>query len=168
MRLSLQLLGRVSVCLLLLTAMSDVASAAASHERTQFGHDVTVGPGEEVSEVTCFGCSVLIRGHVAGDVTTFGGHVIIEDEGAVNGDTTTFGGDVRLDRTAKIGGDLTVFGGRIHRDPGSAIGGDVTNFSGGLWILLIFGLPMIVLGGFVVLIILLVRRLTRPAMPVAA
>jgi hypothetical protein len=75
---------------------------------------------------------------------------------------------VRLDNQAKLGGDLAVFGGRISRGPESAVGGDVTNFSGGFWVSLIFGLPLILLGGFVALIIWLVRRLTRPGVPATA
>jgi hypothetical protein len=159
---------RACLCLLFIAGLSSAALADGAHERTQFGRDVSVGPGEEVSEVTCFGCSVRIRGHVAGDVTTFGGSVIVEGGGAINGDTTTFGGNVRLDNQAKLGGDLAVFGGRISRGPESAVGGDVTNFSGGFWVSLIFGLPLILLGGFVALIIWLVRRLTRPGVPATA
>lgn len=168
MERSFDVARRACLCLLFLAGFSSAALASSLHERTQVGRDVSIGPGEEVSEVTCFGCSVRIRGHVAGDVTTFGGSVIVEDTGAINGDTTTFGGNVSLETTGKIGGDLTVFGGRIHRDAQSAVGGDVTNFSGGFWLPLIVGLPLILLGGFAALIVWLVRRLTRPAVPAAA
>jgi hypothetical protein len=159
---------RACLRLLFIAGLSGAALADAPRERTQFGRDVSVGPGEVVSEVTCFGCSVRVRGHVAGDVTTFGGSVVVEDAGAISGDTTTFGGNVSLETTGKIGGDLTVFGGRIHRDAQSAIGGDVTNFSGGFWLALIAGLPLILLGGFVALIVWLVKRLTRPGVPATA
>ena len=63
---------------------------------------------------------------------------------------------------------MTVFGGRIHRDPAASIGGDVTNFSGFIWIFLIFVLPLFVIGGFIALIIWVVRRLTRSSVPVSA
>ncbi len=72
--------------------------ADGDRDRTQFGHRITIGPGEEVSDVTCFGCSVHVRGHVAGDVTTFGGSVVVEDQGQIDGDLTTFDGDLRLDK----------------------------------------------------------------------
>lgn len=168
MEFRFKLMRRVCLCVLVMAGLSSAALADGPHERTQVGRDVSVGRGEEVSEVTCFGCSVRIRGHVAGDVTTFGGSVIVEDKGTINGDATTFGGNVSLETTGKIGGDLTVFGGRIHRDAESAVGGDVTNFSGGFWLPLIVGLPLILLGGFVALIVWLVRRLTRPAVPATA
>src|SRR5579871_4380294 len=113
-----------SICLLCLVGFSIPAFADGSHERVQFGRDVIVEQGEEVSQVTCFGCSVRVRGHVASEVTTFGGGIVVEDEGSIGSDATSFGGNVRLEKTGKVGGDLTVFGGRIHRDPESAIGGD--------------------------------------------
>src|SRR5579864_7577997 len=122
------LLTQLVVGLLFAVAVS--AFAADAHERTQFGRDITVNSGEEVSEVTCFGCSIRIRGHVAGDATSFAGNIVVEDQGE--------------------------------------IGGDITNFSGSAWLLLIFGLPLILLGAFIALIVWLVRRLIRPAVPAAA
>jgi hypothetical protein len=159
---------RLSLCGLMVVLFSAAALADSSHERTQFGHDISVGPGEEAGEVTCFGCSVRIRGHVTGDVTTFGGSVILEDNADIAGDLSTFGGNVRIDGSAKVNGDLSVFGGRIHRDPGSTVGGDVTNLGGRFWIVLIFGLPFVVLGAFIALIIWLVRMITRPRIPATA
>ncbi len=150
-------------------ALSSAAFADGSRDRTQFGHDISIAPGEEVSDVTCFACSVRVRGHVAGDVTTFGGGVVVEDDGQVAGDMTSFGGDVRLDKGVKIAGDVTVFGGRLRRDSEAVVNGDVTNFSGTGWLFLVFGLPLVILGALLALIIWLVRRMIRrPAMPVAA
>jgi len=151
-----------------LSSLSITAFADGSQDRTQFGHDITVGPGEEVSEVPCFGCSVRIRGRVAGDVTTFGGGVAVEDQGQVGGDLTSFGGNLRLEKEANIGGDVTIFGGRIHRDDSAKIGGDVSIFSGTFWLLLIFGLPFVILGAFIALIVWIIRMVMRPASPVPA
>ena len=150
-------------------ALSSAAFADGSRDRTQFGHNISIAPGEEVSDVTCFACSVRVRGHVAGDVTTFGGSVVVEDDGQIAGDTTSFGGDVRLDKGVKIAGDVTVFGGRLRRDSEAVVNGDVTNFSGTGWLFLVFGLPLVILGALLALVIWLVRRvIRRPAMPVAA
>jgi hypothetical protein len=156
-------------CLLLVLALGVPALADGSHDRTQFGHDVTIGADETVSEVTCFSCSVRVRGRVDGDVTTFGGSVAVEHDGFIGGDTTTFGGDVRLDGGASVK-DLTVFGGRIRRDSEASVGGDVTTFGGGagLWIFIVFGLPFLVLGALIALIVWLVRRFSRRALPVPA
>jgi hypothetical protein len=154
---------------LLFLALAMPALAEGSHDRTQFGHDIVVGSDQSATEVTCFGCSVHIRGHVDSDVTTFGGSVVIERDGSVGGDTTTFGGDVRLDGGAKVK-DITVFGGRVRRDPEAQVDGDITNFAGGaaLWLFLVFGLPFVFLGALIALIVWLVRRFTRPSVPVPA
>jgi hypothetical protein len=143
--------------------------AQRSHDRTQFGHDIFVGAGETVAEVTCFACSVRVRGHVDGDVTTFGGSIVVERDGFVGGDTTSFAGDVRLDGGASVKA-VTVFGGRARRDSQASVNGDITTFAGGaaLWLFLIFGLPFVLLGGLIALIIWLVRRSKRPTVPVAA
>ena len=156
-------------CLLFVLALGVPAFADGSHDRTQFGHDVIVGADETVAEVTCFSCSVRVRGHVDGDVTTFGGSVVVEHDGSIGGDTTTFGGDVRLDGGAIVK-DLTVFGGRIRRDSAASVGGDVTTFGGGagLWLFIVFGLPFLILGAFLALIVWLVRHFTRRAVPVPA
>jgi len=155
------------VCLLFCAAVS---TAALAKERTTFGHDINVGPGEEIDEATCFGCTVHVRGHINGDVTVFGGAIVVEDQGQIGGDVTIFGGGVRLDNTANISGDVTVFGGRIRRDASSSIGGDVTNFGGGAWpwMALIFVFPLALLAGIVTLVFWLVQRMVRPAVPAAA
>ncbi len=156
------------VVLLFCAALSSAPFAAADSDRTQVGRTINVGPDEEIGEATCFGCSIRVRGHVDGDVTAFGGSIVVEDQGHINGDATAFGGDLRLDKAAAISGDVTVFGGRIRRDPAATVGGAVTNFSGMGWMLLIVLLPLAFLGGFLALIVWLVRRLTRPSVPVAA
>ncbi len=158
----------LSVCLLFCVALSSAAFAADDHDRTQVGHNISVGPDEVVNAATCFGCSVHVRGHVSGDVTTFGGSIVIEDQGQVDGDATTFAGDIRLDKQVKVSGDVTVFGGRVRRDPAATVGGDVTNMSGPGWIVLIFVLPLAFLGGLVTLVIWLIWRLLRPSVPAAA
>jgi hypothetical protein len=154
--------------LLSILAVSSLAFADRSDDRTRFGHNITVGAGEEVGDVTCFGCSIHLKGHAAGDVTTFGGSIIIEDDGRVDGDVTTFAGNMRIDKQVTINGDVTLFGGRLHRDAAANIGGDVTNFGGGgFWILLFLLLPFVILGLFIAGIVWLIRRLLRPAVATA-
>jgi len=155
-------------CVVVLAAFSGNAFADGSHDRTQMGHSISIGPGEKVSDATCFGCSIHVRGQVEGDVTSFGGSIVLEDGAEVAGDATAFAGDVRLEKDVKVSGSVTVFGGRIHRDPGASVGGDITNFNGSIWIFLIFVLPFFVLGGFIALIVWVIRRLTRSSIPVSA
>jgi hypothetical protein len=155
-------------CVLICFALSAAAFAAAPSDVTHFGSDITINPGQEIGDATCVGCTVHVRGHVAGDVTALGGNIVVEAPGQINGDVTTIIGGVRLDQGVSIAGDVTVLGGRIRRDPSSSIRGETTNFAGIWWILVIAGLPLAFLGGFVFLIVWVVRRLTRPAVPVAA
>lgn len=150
-------------------ALSTVAFAAKSApDHTQTGSDINVAPGEETGELTCFGCSVRIRGHVLGDVTTFGGSIVVEDGGHVDGEATTFAGGLRLERDAGIKGDVTVFGGRIRRDASATIGGEITNFGGGIWIVILFLFPLLFLGLFVAFIVWLIRKLIQPRVPAVA
>jgi hypothetical protein len=156
----------ISLLVLVIVALS--SAALADHDRTQVGHTINIGPDEEVGDATCFGCSIRVRGHVSGDVTAFGGSVVVEEEGQIGGDATVFGGDIRIDKAAKIARDVTVFGGRIRRDPAAKVGGDVTTMGGPGWIFLIFLIPLIFIGLFIALIVWIIRRLLRPSVPIAA
>jgi len=113
---------------------------------------------------------VYVRGNVGGDITTFHGSVVLEDNAAVGGEVTAFLGDVRADSGTKIGGDVTVFSGTIHRQQGAEIGGEVTTMDGTFWFFLIFIVPILFLIGIVALIVWLVQRNRRPghALPRAA
>ena len=158
-------------CLALLAIIGVPAFADGpreSHDRTQFGREIVISAEETASDVTCFSCSVRIRGHVNGDVTTFGGTVTVEPDAEVAGDTTVFAGDLRLESGTKVA-QVTVFGGRIRRDSSASINGDVTTFGGGalLWLIVIFGLPFLLLGTLIALIVWVIRRIMRPAVPVA-
>lgn len=157
------------ICLgIFVLLLSAGAFADGPRERTQWGHNISIGPGDEADEATCFGCSVRIRGHVNGDVTTFGGSIIVEDEGKIGGDATAFVGTLRLDAGTSVGGDSAVFGGRLQRDPSATVGGDTTEFCGGFWLFLIFGLPFVFLGVLIALIVWIVRRFTRRGIPATA
>ena len=168
MRSGFNLLVGVFIYLVVSLSLSPAAFADSSNDRTQFGSDITIGPTEQVAEITCFGCSVRVRGHVAGDVTVFFGTVTIEEQGEVAGDVTDFGRGVRLDRSAKVDGDVTAFGGPVRRDAQASVGGDVTNFNGVIWLIVVFGLPLAILAAIVALIIWIVRRATRPRVPITA
>ena len=96
MKCNLRCLRWLPVGLMFCLAFATSAFADGDHDRTQVGSNIIIGADEEVSEATCFGCSIRVRGHVSGDVTAFGGSIVIEDQGQVGGDLTTFGGNLRL------------------------------------------------------------------------
>jgi hypothetical protein len=160
---------RLGVIVGLGLAISTVALARDNPTYTQWGHDISVGPNDKTGDLTCLGCTVRVRGQVAGDVTTVGGSIAIEDQGQVAGDVTSVGGDVRVDSAVKISGDVTVVGGTLHRDPEASIAGDVTAVGGHGWIVPILLFPFVLIGALVAFVVWLVQRLRRPAVsaPVA-
>ena len=86
-------------------------------DRAQFFHDINIGPNGTANVVQCFGCNVLIRGHVTGDVLTIGGSIYIS--GLVDGNAVAMGGHIE----SQSGGEL--------RGHAAAIGGYVTQTGGG-------------------------------------
>jgi hypothetical protein len=165
---SIRSIAHLLLALAFVSFLCVAAFADGSHDRTQAGRNITIAPDENASDVTCFGCSVRVLGHVSSDITTFGGSVVVEDQGEVDGDVTTFAGNIRLDKDVKVGGDVTVFGGHLSRDQAASVGGDVTSMGGLGWIILIALIPVILFGAFIALIVWLIRRLTQPSVTAAA
>ena len=147
--------------------ISSQAFAKSASDVTQFGHDIRIEANQRAAEVTCFACSVYLRGQVSGDITTFGGNVVLEDGGMIAGEVTSFWGDVRAGDNSKIAGDVTVMGGRLRRQPSAMVAGEVTVFQsrGLIWLMILS--PFLVLAGIIALIIWLVRR-NRRTTPVMA
>ncbi len=155
-----------ALAVLLLTA--GLTAQDKSHgipERVQWGGSITISPQETVSDATCFGCSVYVRGTVNGDVVAFFGNVVIT--GDVRGDVTTFRGDIRLDDEGRIEGDLATFSGRLVRSPQSSIGGETSIFESSAWIwsMILISAGFIWLIAFI--IVLLVRKTSRPVQQMA-
>jgi len=149
-----------------LLALSSLA-AARSEDRFQMNRTLQIEATDHAGDVTCFHCSVYVRGEVRGDVTTIGGSVIVQDGGVVRGDVSSIAGDVRLSAKANIAGDVSSIAGDVRRDPHATIGGDVSSLSGGIWLVLIFGVPLALLGALIALITWLFRR-SRAPVPAAA
>jgi cytoskeletal protein CcmA (bactofilin family) len=153
---------RLLVGFFTLTLLSAQALAKSGSDYTQFGHDIRIEADQKAGEVTCFGCSVYVRGQVAGDITTFGGNVVLEEGGMIAGEVTSFWGDVRAAGNTKLAGDITVMGGRLRRDPTAMVAGEVTTFQSHGLVLIILLSPFLVLAGIIALIIWLVRRNRQP------
>jgi hypothetical protein len=149
-------------------ALVSPVHAQKTADITQFGRDIHVQPEQKVGDVTCFNCSIYVRGQVAGDVTAIFGRISIDEDTQVAGDVTTIGGDIRVGHRAKIAGDLTALAGSVNRQPDASVAGDVTSLGGVWWLFLIFGTPLILLGLVIAFVVwLLQRRGTAPA-PVRA
>jgi phage baseplate assembly protein gpV len=152
--------------LTLVLAVAPFASAKNNPVVTQFGHDIRIAPDQKTGDLTCIGCSIYVRGEVAGDVTAVGGSVILEGDASIAGDVTTVGGNLRAGNGTKIAGDLTAVGGKVYRQPEAEVAGDVTALDGQGWMLLIFGLPLLIFAGIVAFIVWLVQP-RRPVQPLA-
>lgn len=94
--------------------------APSTGPRTAYGSPAVVEAGATVDEVTAFGDDVHVRGHVIGDATSFGGDVIVEEDGIVEGDATSFGGQVAVEEGGIVHGDRVAFA-----DEPSAVGSSV-------------------------------------------
>ncbi len=148
--------GIALAALILTLALSTGALAQqADQERVEFGHNITVEPGQSTGDVSCFNCSVYVRGTVNGDIAVFGGRVVVE--GKVKSDIAVFWGTVRVEDGAQVGGDVAAFGGAIRRAPTAAIHGEVVSFGRG-WVLLPVIVMVVIVWLIVALIVWLVTR----------
>ena len=165
---------RLTCRLVALTAMLLAASAytfAGNPDRFQTNHDIHVETNDNPNDVTCFHCSIYVRGEVRGDVTAIGGNIILENGAQVHGDTTSIMGDIHLAADTKADSDVTAVGGAVRRDSQASVKGDVTAMDGQGWLVLIFLVPLVLLGGMLALIVWLVFwlvRRTNQKFPVAA
>jgi hypothetical protein len=141
--------------------------AEQSSDQVHVGRDIYVQAQDKAGDVVCVGCSIYIRGQVAGDAVAVGGGVVLEQGAQVAGGVTTVVGDIRLQTGTQIAGDAVAVAGMVKRDPQSTISGDVTSLGGTGWMLLILVAPLVLFGGFIALIIWLFQR-RRPVAPAAA
>ena len=142
---------------------SSLAFGDQDNERTEWRHDIHLGASEQSSDLTCFGCSIYVEGKAAGDVTAFGGRVVVADQAEIAGDVTALIGDIRLEGAAKIAGDVTALGGSVHRSADAQVAGDVTSKEGSGWLLGLLIVPLFLLGVVIAFVVWLVQRSRRPA-----
>jgi hypothetical protein len=141
--------------------------AERTSDQVHIGRDIYVQPQDKAGDLVCVGCSIYIRGQVAGDAVAVGGSVVLQQGAQVAGGVTSVVGDVRLQTGTQIAGDAVAVAGMVKRDPQSTISGDVTSLGGAGWTLLILVSPLVLFGAFVALIIWLFQR-RRPVAPAAA
>lgn len=95
-----------------------------SGNRDTFGKSLSVDADEWVcGNVSVYGGSATIAGHVNGNVTVVAGSADIS--GRVDGNVTAIGGSIHLRKTAVVGGNVDAVGGSITRSDGASVGGNV-------------------------------------------
>jgi hypothetical protein len=93
-----------------------------NHDRLKALKSIAIESSETASDVQCFLCNVHVRGHVTGDIVTFGGSIFVD--GRVDGDAVAFGGRIESNSNSKIFGDAVAIGGYVNRQNNSVIVGD--------------------------------------------
>jgi cytoskeletal protein CcmA (bactofilin family) len=124
------LFRRLPVVALAFAVLLPSAFAKGAADYTEFGHDIRIAADQKVGELTCFNCSVYVQGQVNGDITTFHGNIVIEQNAAVSGEVTSFLGQIRAASGSKIGGDATVFAGNLILEQDGMLNGEATSFAG--------------------------------------
>jgi hypothetical protein len=148
--------------LLASTVVWAVGDSNGDTDLTRFGHDIHVPAGQGAQDVTCFFCSIYVRGNVAGDITALGGKIVFEAPVQIAGDVTTILGDITVAPGTAIAGDLTAVGGAIQRPSDAQIAGDVTPIRKGWWLTLLLVSPFILLGILIAAIVWLIQYMRRP------
>src|SRR5271156_4746219 len=119
---------RYAVMLLAACAFLSIPLVAEQNsDQVHIGRDIYVQPQDKAGDLVCVGCSIYIRGRVAGDAVAVGGSVILEQGAQVAGGVTAVVGNVRLQTGTQIAGDAVAIAGMVKRDPQSTISGDVTS-----------------------------------------
>ena len=77
--------------------------AMARHQLVAVARDIEVD-GEALADVAALQGSVLVTGHVKGDVIVIGGNAHLGQRAAVDGDISVMGGVIQADPGARIGG----------------------------------------------------------------
>ena len=95
----------IAVAMLFLSAGNVIA------EENSYLHSVTVEQGVHRGSINCFGCSVVVRGDLDGEIVTIGGDVIVY--GKVRKDIVTVGGAIHLKSGAEADADVVALGGGI-------------------------------------------------------
>jgi hypothetical protein len=116
-------IARTLLILLLCAAPASAQTQTKPRPKDRFRilRNIIIESGDTVSDVQCFACSVVVRGHVAGDIITVGGGIVVE--GAVDGDALAAGGGIESHAQGKLSGNAIAVGGYVQANEGGAIGG---------------------------------------------
>ena len=86
-------------------------TVASAQERNSYLRRVTIEGNSEHGSINCFGCSVVVKGDLDGEIVTIGGDVTVY--GRVRRDIVAVGGAIRLKNGAEIDEDAVAIGGGI-------------------------------------------------------
>lgn len=152
-------LNRLAILAALSCILAPLAARAQTRDQVQFGNDIVVHEGEEAHDTVCFLCSIEIDGTVHGDAVAFLGNIRVR--GHAERDAVAFLGNISLGDNASVDRDCVVFAGNLHTGSGATIGNDRVVFPA-----ILFAMPLLVIGGILMLIVWAIRELTYRSRPV--
>jgi hypothetical protein len=88
-----------------------LTAATVAQEKNSFLRTVTIEENPYTGSVNCFGCSVIVKGELNGEIVTIGGNVTVY--GKVRKDIVAVGGAVHLKNGAEVDEDAVAIGGEI-------------------------------------------------------
>jgi hypothetical protein len=116
------------LALILVFAIPGTAFAQDGQPNDQIvlGDNYTLSSGESVGNLTVFGGNVVLEAGstVTDHLIVFGGNVTVN--GTVNEDIHMYGGQLTLDDNAVVGGDISLTGGNLTQADGAQIAGTVS------------------------------------------
>ncbi len=101
---------------------------AEGHDIVRFGENIRIRRDKRIrGSVVAIGGSIVIEGHVVGDVVSVGGNVELEPGATVTGDAVAVGGSLDLNAGCIVRGDAVSVGGKIIEREGSRVSGDTVS-----------------------------------------
>ncbi len=76
--------------------------AEQNSDQVHIGRDIYIQPQDKAGDLVCVGCSIYIRGQVAGDAVAVGGSIVLEQGAQLAGGATTVVGDIRLQTVPRL------------------------------------------------------------------
>jgi len=103
-----------------------VSAASVFAEENSFLRTVTVEQGMHQGSLNCFGCSVVVKGDLDGEIITIGGDVTVF--GSVRRDIVALGGTIHLKNGAEVDADVVAIGGKVTTEGNVAGSGRFDSF----------------------------------------
>jgi len=140
------------------------AALASAQETSSYLRSVTIEQSPYKGSINCFGCNVVVKGELDGEIVTIGGDVTVY--GKVRKDVVAVGGAVHLKNGAEVDKDVVAIGGGITTE-GTVLAPEREGFAALRWMhlpgqLSIGWRGVLALLGFHAMCVLLPVLLLRP------
>lgn len=114
--------------LVLALVLPTFAGVASAQSQQRVGASVTVLEGETVNGFTSYAGRIVVNGRVEGDLTAFGGRVVIAEGAEVTGRVRAFGGSVVV--AGETGGNAVAYAGHVNITESANVRGSLGGVGG--------------------------------------